>query len=146
MQASYYQVYGCRDLTVEMDASYIKGMLDNPSSGPNATINQWIEEIQKYHFTLVHVKGIKHGPNGLSRIMPGGWQPTRPYENPDYDDKDNGEPLPFRMGKGETEEPLNFEDFKHEIDSRGGYMATISDRALSTDDFKEDIQEASDLE
>ena len=94
----------------------------------------------------MHVKGIKHGPNGLSRITPGGWQPSRPYEDPDYNDEDNGEPLPFRMGKGETEEPLNFEDFKHEIDSRGGYMATISDQALSTDDFKEDTQEASDLE
>ena len=109
-------------------------------------INRWIEEIRKYHFTLVHVKGIKHGPNGLSRIMPGGWQPSRPYKDPDYDDEDNGEPLSFRMGEGETEEPLNFEDFKHEIDSRGGYMATISNRALSTNDFEEDIQEASDLE
>src|SRR5580698_5322739 len=53
LQASHYQVYGCRDLTVETDASYIKGMLDNPSSGPNATINRWIEEIRKYHFTLL---------------------------------------------------------------------------------------------
>ena len=67
LQASHYYTYGCRGMVVETDASYIKGMLDNPSWGPNATINRWIEEIRKYHFTLVHVKGLTHGPDGLSR-------------------------------------------------------------------------------
>lgn len=50
------------------------------------------------------------------------------------------------MGEGETEEPFEFDDFKHEIDSRGGYLASIANRALSTDDFEEDIQEISDLD
>uniref|UniRef100_A0A0W0FBI7 Reverse transcriptase/retrotransposon-derived protein RNase H-like domain-containing protein n=1 Tax=Moniliophthora roreri TaxID=221103 RepID=A0A0W0FBI7_MONRR len=39
LEATYYTMYGCRDLIIETDASYIKGMLDHPSAGPNATIN-----------------------------------------------------------------------------------------------------------
>lgn len=50
------------------------------------------------------------------------------------------------MGKGETGTPFNFEDFKHEIDSRSGYMAAILDQALSMDNFVDDIQQASDLD
>ena len=45
LQASHYLLYGCRKLTIATDAKYIKGMLDNPSCGPNATINRWIEEV-----------------------------------------------------------------------------------------------------
>ena len=42
---------------VETDAQYIKGMLNNPEMGPNATINWWIEQILMYHFELRHVAG-----------------------------------------------------------------------------------------
>ena len=67
LEASYYQIYGCKRLTVVTDASYIKGMLDNPSCGPNATINCWIATILLFHFKLVHVPAAKHaGPDGLS--------------------------------------------------------------------------------
>ncbi|EEB92882.1 hypothetical protein MPER_08542 [Moniliophthora perniciosa FA553] len=78
LEATYYTTYGCRDLVVETDASYIKGMLDHPSAGPNATINRWIEAIRKYHFELVHVTGIVHGPEWLSRPSPGGATKERP--------------------------------------------------------------------
>jgi RNase H-like domain found in reverse transcriptase len=58
---------GVCNLTVEVDAHYIKGMLLNPEIVPSASINWWIISILAFHFTLVHVPGIVHGPDGLSR-------------------------------------------------------------------------------
>lgn len=144
LEASYYYVYGCRRLTVETDASYIKGMLDNPSCGPNATINRWIEETRKFHFSLIHVKGILHGPDGLSRRPPGGWTTPRPPENPDYDtEEDDGEPIQMILGEGVTEQPYAFDDFKQEIDTRGGYITEIAE---TVEDFEHDMQEIIDEE
>jgi hypothetical protein len=57
---------GVRNLVVEVDARYIKGMLKNPDIAPNATINRWIVSILTFHFTLVHVPSTHHGPDGLS--------------------------------------------------------------------------------
>lgn len=143
LQASFYQTYGCRSLTVETDASYIKGMLDNPSSGPNATINRWIEEIRKYQFELVHVKGIVHGPDGLSRPPPGGISTSRGREEEDVaEDDDDGEPVKFRLGDDETSLPYEFEEFKDIIDTRGGYLSVI---ASSEESFEEELQNASEL-
>ena len=140
LEATYYYTYGCRDLTVETDASYIKGMLDNPSAGPNATINRWIEAVRKYHFELVHVKGATHGPDGLSRPPKGGATTERPpVDEDDYADEDDGEPVKFRMGEGVIEPPLEFEDFKDQIDSRGGYFL---ERATCVDDFQEELDDA----
>ena len=51
---------------MEVDARYIKGMLNNPDIDPSATINRWILSILTFHFTLVHVPGTMHGPDGLS--------------------------------------------------------------------------------
>ena len=64
-----YKLYliGCRNLVVEVDAQYIKGMLSNPDISPSASINRWILAILTFHFTLVHISGIRHGPDGLSR-------------------------------------------------------------------------------
>jgi hypothetical protein len=61
---------GVRNLTVEVDAKYIKGMLANPDIAPSASINQWIMAILTFHFDLVHVPGSRHGPDGLSRRPP----------------------------------------------------------------------------
>src|ERR1700726_2423104 len=58
---------GVRNLVIEVDARYIKGMLRNSNIAPNATINHWIVSILTFHFTLVHVPGTHHGPDGLSR-------------------------------------------------------------------------------
>ena len=52
---------------MEVDAKYIKGMLKNPDIAPSASINCWILSILMFHFTLVHVPGTHHGPDGLSR-------------------------------------------------------------------------------
>ncbi|KAJ3474731.1 hypothetical protein NLI96_g12289 [Meripilus lineatus] len=46
---------GVRNLVVEVDAGYIKGMLSNPDIQPSASINRWIVSILTFHFKLVHV-------------------------------------------------------------------------------------------
>jgi hypothetical protein len=62
---------GIEDLVVEMDASSVKGMLNNPDLQPNATINRWIAAIKLFHFRLEHVPATQHkGPDGLSRRPP----------------------------------------------------------------------------
>ncbi|GBE78906.1 Retrovirus-related Pol polyprotein from transposon 412 [Sparassis crispa] len=61
-------IVGVRNLTVEVDAKYIKGMINNPDAHLNATMNRWIAGILLFNFKLVHVPGPKHrGPDGLSR-------------------------------------------------------------------------------
>src|SRR6202522_4517782 len=59
-----------RNLIVEVDAKYIKGMLANLDISPTASINRWIVSILMLHFILVHVPGTHHGPDGLSRRRP----------------------------------------------------------------------------
>jgi len=73
---------GIRNLVVEVDARYIKGMLSNPDLSPGASINRWILSILTFHFILVHVPGTMHGPDGLSRRRP------QPGDVPDPDDED----------------------------------------------------------
>src|ERR1700710_641800 len=61
-------IFGVTNLTIEVDAKYIKGMINNPDLQPNASINRWIAGILLFHFTLVHVPAAKHtGADGLSR-------------------------------------------------------------------------------
>lgn len=67
MQKLRPYIVGVNNLIVEMDARYIKGMLNNPDLQPNAAMNRWIFAILLYTFKLVHVPGKKHGPDGLSR-------------------------------------------------------------------------------
>src|SRR5271155_2576762 len=57
---------GVRNLIVEVDAKYIKGMLKNPDVAPSASINRWIVSILMFHFELVHVPGTHHGPESGS--------------------------------------------------------------------------------
>jgi hypothetical protein len=71
---------GVCNLIVEVDARYIKGMLNNPDIAPSASVNRWIVSILTFHFELQHVPGKSHGPDGLSRRPP---QPE--------DDSDDGE-------------------------------------------------------
>ena len=58
---------GVRNLIVEVDTQYIKGMLLNPDIALSASVNCWIISILLFHFTLIHVPGTRHGPDGLSR-------------------------------------------------------------------------------
>jgi hypothetical protein len=61
-------IWGVKNLTIEVDAKYIKGMLNNPDVLPSATLNRWIAYIQLFQFKLKHVpKELHKGPDGLSR-------------------------------------------------------------------------------
>lgn len=69
----HFRLYliGVHRLHVEVDAKYIKGMLNEPDLQPNATINRWIQGILLFDFTLIHVPAANHkGPDGLSRRIP----------------------------------------------------------------------------
>jgi hypothetical protein len=62
---------GVKKLIVEVDAKYIKDMLNNPELQPNAAINRWIQGILLFDFELRHIPGEKHrGPDALSRKEP----------------------------------------------------------------------------
>ena len=67
---------------LEVDAKYLKGMLNNPDIQPNNAINHWIAGILLFNFELVHVPGRDHvGPDGLS------WQ--RPTVEDEEEPQDN---------------------------------------------------------
>ncbi|KAF7350636.1 Integrase catalytic domain-containing protein [Mycena sanguinolenta] len=75
---------GVRNLVVEVDARYIKGMLAHPDLQPGASINRWILAILMFHFTLIHVPGVLHRPDGLSRRPPQPGDKLEPED--DFDD------------------------------------------------------------
>ncbi|KAJ2923743.1 hypothetical protein H1R20_g13351, partial [Candolleomyces eurysporus] len=77
-------IIGVQNLVVEVDARYIKGMINNPDIQPNATINRWIAGILLFHFKLCHVPARLHtAADGLSRRDP---SPTDPIADNDYDE------------------------------------------------------------
>ena len=49
-----------KKLVVEVNAQYIKGMLNKLDLYPNAAMNRWIIAILIFDFELVHVPGTKH--------------------------------------------------------------------------------------
>jgi hypothetical protein len=82
----YFWVFiiGVRNFTVEVDAKYIKGMLNNPDIQPNATINRWIAGILLFNFKLIHVPAAAHSAaDGLSRRLRSDQDPP---ETDDYED------------------------------------------------------------
>ncbi|KAJ7934535.1 hypothetical protein B0H13DRAFT_2305628 [Mycena leptocephala] len=76
-----------------------------------------------FHFTLKHVPGKTFGPDGLSRryIQPG--DPEFPHPEEDFD---NNEPPEFHSESAEWPPLREFEDFKKDIDTRGGYLNTLT--------------------
>jgi len=69
--AQHLYLISIHNLVVEVDASYIKGMLCNPDIQPNAVVNHWIATILLFNFKLIHIPADKHhGPDGLSRHEP----------------------------------------------------------------------------
>ena len=118
LEVNEYLLIGCRKLVVETDAKYLSGMLNHPEMGPNATINRWIEKILMYHFEIRHVAGKTFGPDGLSR------REAQPDDETYPSDEDTGEnnPAPKIILTDGATMPLEFDDFKNEIDSRGGYL------------------------
>ncbi|RDX44910.1 hypothetical protein OH76DRAFT_1457873 [Lentinus brumalis] len=62
---------GIKHLILEVDAKYIKDMLNNPDLQPNATINCWIQGVLLFDFELQHLPTDKHwGPDAISRRLP----------------------------------------------------------------------------
>jgi hypothetical protein len=98
---------------VEVDAKYIKGMLANPDIAPSASINRWILGILMFHFTLVHVPGTHHGPDGLSRRRPQPDDEEEPVDDfEDWIDQVNGfihfiNPLPTHIHSLTTSPPIS---------------------------------------
>ncbi|KAI0065650.1 hypothetical protein BV25DRAFT_1774161, partial [Artomyces pyxidatus] len=68
LRALRMHIIGLVNVTVKMDAKYVRGMLNNPDIQPNTAMNRWITAILLYDFKLVHVPAEKHlGPDGLLR-------------------------------------------------------------------------------
>ena len=118
LEVSEYLLIGCCKLVVETDAKYLHGMLNHTEKGPNATINRWIEKIMMFHFELRHVAGKSFGPDGLSRCEP---QEGDEVYLPDEDHAELNAPPRLVIAEG-SEVPLEFEEFKNNIDTRGGYV------------------------
>jgi hypothetical protein len=73
---------GIKKFIVEMDAKFIKGMINNPTLHPNDAVNRWISAILLFDFDLVHIPADKHtGADGLSRR-------PRADEDPSPEDSD----------------------------------------------------------
>ena len=71
LRALRMHIVGIANLVIEMDAQYVRGMLNNPDVQLNTAINRWIAAILLFDFKLVHVPAEKHlGPDGLSRREP----------------------------------------------------------------------------
>src|SRR5882724_3497479 len=67
LQAYQLYIICVKNLQVEIDTSYIKGMLNNLDIQPGAEVSRWIVGIKLFQFDLVHVPGCLHmGPDGLS--------------------------------------------------------------------------------
>ena len=84
-------IIGVRNLIVEVDARYIKGMLTNPDLDPRSSLNRWITAILMFQFELVHIPGTHHGSDGLSRRTPQpNDKPPPPDDLDDWIDKVSG--------------------------------------------------------
>ena len=82
LKATQLYTIGVKKLVIEMDAKFIKGMLNNPTLHPNDAVNRWIAAILLFDFELVHVPAEKHTrADGLSR------RPSADDDNP-ADDSD----------------------------------------------------------
>jgi hypothetical protein len=140
LEAMQYWLLGCRRLVVEMDAKYIQGMLNNPGMGPNATINRWIEQILMFKFKLKHTKGANFPPDGLSRreAQPG----DEIWLNTEDDTEINGPPGEHGDWDYFGEQPLDFDEFKGEIDTRGGYLQEVAGFATGVEDFEGELNRA----
>ena len=77
-------IFGVTNFTVEMDAKYVQGMINNPDLQPNVTINHWIAGILLFSFRLVHIPAAHHtGADRLSCCPPSDEDPP---EEDDFKD------------------------------------------------------------
>jgi hypothetical protein len=84
LRAYRLHIIGVKNFIVEVDAQYIKGMMNNPDIQPSAAVNRWIVGIKLFDFDLVHVPAERHtAPDGLSR------RPRAPEDEDEEDDADD---------------------------------------------------------
>jgi hypothetical protein len=106
LKATQLYTIGVKRLVVEMDAKFIKGMLNNPTLHPNDAVNRWIAAILLFDFELIHVPAEKHtGADGLSR------RPSDPKD----------------------EEPDDSEELEDWIDSNAGFFIETTSPSSSYD-------------
>ena len=87
LKAVKMYIIGIKNFIVEVDAKYIKGMINNPDIQPSATINRWIAGILMFTFKLRHVSAKDHAPaDGLSRRRRSPDDPDSEEETLDEDD------------------------------------------------------------
>jgi len=122
---------GVHNLVIEVDARYIKGMLLNPDIQPSASINRWILSILTFHFTLVHVKGTLHGPDGLLQCPP---QPGNLVEEDD-DFKDWVDHL---YGFVHVVHNLFPASMTHSIPPHSPFIATLTNVQVSSEEDSEE--------
>ena len=68
LKAVKMYIIGVKNFVVEVDAKYIKGMINNLDIQPSTTINRWIAGILLFNFKLRHISAKDHAPaDGLSR-------------------------------------------------------------------------------
>ena len=68
LRVTRIHIIGVQQLFVEMDAKFVKGMINNPDVQPTTTINRWIAAILLFDFEIMHVLAVKHtGAERLSR-------------------------------------------------------------------------------
>src|SRR6202023_3403300 len=133
IQEAKFWLLGCWKLIIESDAKYIKGMINNPTLGPNAAICRWIEYILIFQFVLRHIPGKMFSADGLSRQRPQLDDPEYPLDE-DWIDEPDGPPafeypdLEKGLPNAEDDLPLEFDSFKGEIDTRGGYLQSLEIR------------------
>ncbi|KAJ3913866.1 hypothetical protein F5877DRAFT_6235, partial [Lentinula edodes] len=67
LRATRLWTVGAQHFIVEVDALYIRGMINNPDIQPNAAVNRWIAGILLFSFTMVHVPSERITADGPSR-------------------------------------------------------------------------------
>jgi hypothetical protein len=93
-----------------------------------------------FHFKLKHVKGATFPPDGLSRREP--QRGDEVWENNEDGLDENPSPENHEEWDYDGQQPLEFDEFKDDIDERGGYLQEMVGSAVSLDDFNEDLATA----
>ena len=120
---------GIQNLIVEVDVRYIKGMLLNPDLALSASINRWIISILLFHFTLVHVPGTQHGPDGLS------CHPQQPMD----DDPDPADDLDFDDWVDQVYRFMHFLNLLQQPILHPNLCATFTSDAIDDDGALRDL-------
>jgi transposase InsO family protein len=87
LRAFRLYLIGVKNLIVEVDAKYIKGMLNAPDLQPNAAMNRWIQGIMLFDFALKHIPGRSHqAADALSRRALGEKEEVEEHDDSWLDD------------------------------------------------------------